>query len=48
MHASLAKTDDHVAKRKFTLAQFGLSETQIEDSFAAYIDHYRIERERPA
>lgn len=40
--------EDHRAKRKFTLAEFGLDEAGIEDNFATYIDHYGIERERPA
>lgn len=48
MRAWLTKSDDQVAKRKFTLAEFGLDEAQIEENFAAYIDHYQIERERPA
>jgi len=48
MGAWLETSGNHIAKRKFTLAEFGLDEAQIEQNFAAYIDHYHIARERPA
>lgn len=44
----LKSADEHQAKRKFKLADFDLDEAGIESAFAGYIDHYGIERERPA
>jgi hypothetical protein len=48
MQCWLDGDEDHVAKRKFRLVDFGLDEAAIEDAFCAYLDHYGIERERPA
>lgn len=48
MEKWLETSDDHLAKRKFRLADFDLDEAAIETAFAGYIDHYAIERERPA
>jgi hypothetical protein len=36
----------HAAKAKFTLAQFGVSESRIDEAFAAYMTRYGIEFER--
>lgn len=48
MRAWLQNAESHMAKRKFTLAEFGLGEDDVEAGFAGYIEHYGIARERPA
>lgn len=46
MEKWLASDDSHSAKAKFTLAQFGLDESAIDQAFGHYMDHYGIARER--
>jgi hypothetical protein len=48
MRAWLQQADNQVSKRKPKLADYGIDEAQIEENYAAYIDHYQIARERPA
>ncbi len=42
----LATDDSHSAKAKFTPAQFGLDESQIDAAFGGYMSHYGIAPER--
>jgi hypothetical protein len=48
MRGWLQQADNQVSKRKPKLGDFGIAEAQIEEHYAAYIDHYQIARERPA
>jgi hypothetical protein len=48
MRGWLQQADNQVSKRKPKLGDFGIAEAQIEEHYAAYIDHYQIVRERPA
>ncbi len=46
MERWLATDDSHSAKAKFTLVQFGLDESQIDEAFGRYMAHYGIAPER--
>jgi hypothetical protein len=46
MQRWLAADQKHAAKSKFTLAQFGLDEAQIDQAFGGYMENHGVARER--